>query len=308
MTGQGHAKSEGPQGWFAVELRSVNNRFFKLAARWSEGLTPLEPRAEQLIRSRIARGTLHLSAAWTRDDQPAYQVHLPTLDYYLREYEGLCERRCRRKLPDRGSSGQTASNDPNADDRNAVAMLMALPGVVNLLNDQRVDVDGLWSAFEPCLTKALDQLEEMRTQEGAAMGEKLVADCQLIREYVKRMQDRAPLVIEGYRDRMLSKVDAVIKDLGIQAQPADVLREVQLFVDRCDLSEEITRLNSHLEMFNRALKDDSGAGRKLDFVIQEMFREVNTIGSKANDAEIAGYVVECKCAIERMRELVQNLE
>jgi uncharacterized protein (TIGR00255 family) len=125
----------------------------------------------------------------------------------------------------------------------------------------------------------------------------------------------APRTVDRYRTRLQAKIERALSDHNLEVPPVELLREVQIYADRADISEEITRLSSHLEMFQGVLQGEHGAGgepdpagRKLDFIIQEMFRETNTIGSKSADAEISSHVVEIKCAIERMRELVQNLE
>ena len=122
------------------------------------------------------------------------------------------------------------------------------------------------------------------------------------------VERRAPQVVDAYRARLLERLQTLLADLGVQIQPADVVREVGIFAERSDISEEIVRLKSHLEQFAAVMAERESQGRKLDFVIQEMFRETNTIGSKANDAEIARHVIEMKSAIERMREMIQNVE
>ena len=118
----------------------------------------------------------------------------------------------------------------------------------------------------------------------------------------------APRVVETYRQRLESKIGRVLEQHGLEFSPGDLLRDIQLFADRSDISEEIVRLASHLNLFDLTLQGSEASGRKLDFIVQEMFRETNTIGSKAADAEISALVVDIKCAIERIRELVQNIQ
>ena len=119
---------------------------------------------------------------------------------------------------------------------------------------------------------------------------------------------RAPEVVQAYEKRLRERLSQLLAEFDVQAQPQDVVREVGVYAERADISEEIVRLQSHLEQFDSIISDDESAGRKLEFLIQEMFRETNTIGSKANDSEIARYVVEIKSVIERLREMVQNVE
>ncbi len=140
------------------------------------------------------------------------------------------------------------------------------------------------------------------------MGRDLHANCQAIAADLDQIEQRAPLVVEAYRKRLMERLNKLLEEFGLEIQPADVVREVGLFTDRSDISEEIVRLRSHLQQFDAIARTEQGNGRKLEFVIQEMLRETNTIGSKANDAEIARHVVEIKTAIERMREMIQNVE
>ena len=162
------------------------------------------------------------------------------------------------------------------------------------------------------------------------MADALNADCDLVQSHVQRIAELAPRAVDTYRGRLEAKIERILAEHNIESKAVDLLREVQIYADRIDVSEEITRLDSHLKMFRSVLGGDghglasTGAatkkqvavdqggreptGRKLDFIIQEMFRETNTIGSKSADAEVSANVVEVKCAIERMRELVQNLE
>ena len=145
------------------------------------------------------------------------------------------------------------------------------------------------------------------------MAETLSSDCATVSERLNRIRTMAPRAVESYRSRLQAKIQRVLEEHDQKVQTVDLLREVQIYADRVDISEEITRLGSHLQMFSDVLEGKEAEtrepmGRKLDFILQEMFRETNTIGSKAADAEISSHVVEIKCAIERMRELVQNLE
>jgi uncharacterized protein (TIGR00255 family) len=169
-------------------------------------------------------------------------------------------------------------------------------------------IEAQWPVIEGVLAEALLKLAKMRQEEGAAMAADLTANARAIAADLSAVERRAPQVVEAYRARLLDRLKGLLADLGVQIQPADVVREVGIFAERSDISEEIVRLKSHLEQFATVMAERDSQGRKLDFVIQEMFRETNTIGSKANDAEIARHVIEMKTAIERMREMIQNVE
>ena len=169
-------------------------------------------------------------------------------------------------------------------------------------------VHSLWPAVEKCLTEALDHFDDFRQREGESMRQDMERQCEVIETEVKQVAVLAPQVVSEYRDKILERVRRLISDASISVAENDVIREVALFSDRCDINEEITRLRSHTEQFRRMLNGNSSQGRKLEFIGQEMFREINTTGSKANNVTIALSVVEMKAAIERMREVLQNVE
>ena len=140
------------------------------------------------------------------------------------------------------------------------------------------------------------------------MLEDLSRQCQTIDEQVDRVSELAPGVVSEYRQKLLDRLRSAMEESGVSISESDVIREVAIYADRCDINEEITRLRSHLQQFRTFLEGDQSLGRKLEFLGQEMFREINTIGSKANNVEIAHHVVEMKAAIERIREVLQNVE
>jgi uncharacterized protein (TIGR00255 family) len=296
MTGQGHATEQGELGTVTVEVRTINNRGFKCSPRLSDSLSSLETKIEGLARSLIHRGTVHLSVSWRRPPGE----NLPSIDDdVLRSYVSQLQ-----KL--RGAADQS----PTSID---LATLMLLPGVIGTTRGDRREDDRLWDFIRHAIEKAIENLNQMRMAEGARMAQTLVADCSDVRKRLDSIRRVAPRVVQSYRSRLQTKIERVLQEHDLQVQAVDLLREVQIFADRVDISEEIMRLGSHLKMFADVFQSERGdqpepTGRKLDFILQEMFRETNTIGSKAGDADISAEVVEIKCAIERMRELVQNLE
>ena len=293
MTGQGHATEQGELGTVLVELRTVNSRGFKCVPRISDMLSSFESKTEALVRSRIHRGTVHIAV--TLRQAPGAELPIINsfaLKAYLQEL---------RRFRDReGVEGEID-----------LSLLLTLPGVLSTSRESRVDDQALWGMVEATIVRAIDNLDQMRAIEGHRMAETLSQECGQVVERLKRVEHLAPRVVDVYRNRLQGKIERVLQEHGLQIQAVDLLREVQLYADRVDVSEEIVRLGSHLSMFASVLQggdQPEPTGRKLDFILQEMFRETNTIGSKASDAEISADVVEIKCAIERMRELVQNLE
>ena len=187
--------------------------------------------------------------------------------------------------------------------------LLQLPGVMKEPATDATEHQSEWSVVEQTISEAMQRLQQMRKAEGASMLEDLQGNCREIASHIKAVEQRSPQVVAGYRQRLTDRINSWLAENELaNIQSADVIREVGLFTERCDTSEETVRLASHLIQFVDICRANESQGRKLEFVIQEMFREANTIGSKANDAEISKRVVEIKTRIERMREMVQNVE
>ncbi len=293
MTGHGEAQSHGDGVTFTVEVRTLNSRYFKLVVRTGdagEGYQAWEPRIETVVRQRVRRGTVQVTVQVDREVAPdQYQLNTAVLAQYRRQLEELCDRL-------------------HIVESIRMESLLSLPGVVDEHMGGAAAIEEEWPVLESALQQALANLDAMRQEEGGAMAADLTGNCQLIRAGLDRITERAPLVAEAYRTRLTERLNKLLHEFGSHIEPADVVREVGTFAERSDISEELVRLRSHLDQFRGVVALPESSGRKLDFLTQEMFREANTIGSKANDAEIAGHVVEIKSLIERMREMIQNIE
>jgi len=290
MTGFGESHSQQDGLAVSVEVRTINSRYLKLAIRTSEGYAALEPQIEAVVRKRIRRGTVQVSLRVDRlHSGDEYRLNLDVLQSYRRQIEAV------RKewQPDRHVPLES---------------LLLLPGVIEENVVAAHDIAHLWPLIGETLEAAIDRMERMRSEEGRAMGTDLRANGGTAAASLAEVERRAPLVVETYRTRLAERVQRAMAEYQLTLDPADLIREVSLFADRCDVSEEIVRLRSHLEQFNNLLDSQESSGRKLDFLTQEMLREANTIGSKANDVEIARHVIEIKTAIERIREMIQNVE
>lgn len=294
MTGFGAAVCREQGVGVSVELKTVNNRYFKLALRMSDGYSALETAVEPLIRSKIERGTVNASIRIHREKRDSdYRLSLPALRSY---YEQLV--RLNAQL---GLNGD--QHAPRID------RLVGLPGVADVDSDRNDNEnETVRTVLEKALREALDRLDEMRRTEGESMAKDLRSNLGQLQEMVGKVEELAPGVAPGYRLKLMERIGKVMSETGLTVAEADLVREVALFADRCDISEETVRFRSHLEQFGTALDGKESCGRKLDFLTQELFRETNTIGSKANDAEITRNVVEMKTVIERIREMVQNVE
>ena len=160
----------------------------------------------------------------------------------------------------------------------------------------------------PALDDAIAGLVEMRGKEGAALLADMTTRVALVATHAKEVEKRAPQVVEEYRDKLKARIDKLMADSGMKLEPAELIKEVAFFADRCDITEETTRLAHHCQQFQQAIEGKGEVGRRLDFIAQEMLRETNTIASKANDAELATIAVAMKSEIEKIKEQVQNLE
>ena len=290
MTGHGEAHRHEAGVSVAVEVRTVNNRYFKLSVRATEGYASLEAQIEAVVRQHIRRGTAQINLRVDREPSPDdYRLNIPVLEGYLAQLRGFFGESLRR-------------------DDASLASLLALPGVVREPTADVEVIEAQWPLIEQTLQDALARLTEMRQGEGRAMAADLATNAAHVAKELSAIETRAPLVVDAYRSRLSDRLNKLLGDLGVQIQPADIVREVGIFAERSDISEEIVRLKSHLEQFQTVQATEESSGRKLEFLTQEMFRETNTIGSKSNDAEIARHVIEIKSSIERMREMIQNVE
>lgn len=290
MTGFGEARSHTDSLTVAVEVRCINSRYVKISTRMTEGFAVLEARVESAVRKRVRRGTIQVNVRVDRLHAPDdYRVNAEVLKAYRSQLEAVA-----RLL--------------GSEETVRLESLLMLPGVVSEDADHDADAEQHWPAIEQTLSTALAQLDRMRSEEGRAMAADLRANCLAASASLAEVERRAPLVIENYRERLRERLSKSLAGHGVSIDVSELLREVSLFADRSDISEEMVRLRSHLEQFLATMEEPESSGRKLEFLTQEMVRESNTIGSKANDVEIARYVIEIKTAIERIREMIQNVE
>jgi uncharacterized protein (TIGR00255 family) len=290
MTGHGEAQCHHEHAMVGVEVRAVNNRFLKVSTRISEGFNALEPLIEAMVKQRVRRGTVQVSIRIEREPGSGdFRLNEAVLAGYRDQLQQMAQ--------------QWGFSEPVRLDQ-----LLTLPGVVDEKRAAIWSAEDFWPVIEKTLLAALENLARMRAEEGAAMAADLQANCQIIVGQLNQIAQMAPTVVENYQRRLTERVNKLLAEFELGLKSAEVVREVGIFADRCDISEEIVRLRSHLEQFGLIAAVEENSGRKLDFVIQEMLRETNTIGSKANDAGISRHVVEIKTAIERMREMIQNVE
>ena len=289
MTGFGDAAIEHQRTHYVVEIRSLNNRFFKAVIKLPDVISGLEPEIETLLRDKLVRGSITcILKMRVEGAEAAYLINQAALQSYLQQLQGVT------------AFGGNARID--------LAALLTLPGVCQEPADDVDHLEKHGATIRKLIATAMEKLIAMRTREGQALYADLIKHAQVIATALAEIEKRAPSVIDDYHRRLASRVNELMSKAQIQVQQVDLIKEVAVFAERSDISEEIQRLRHHLQAFEQACKTTEHAGRKLDFITQEMLREANTIGSKANDAHIAGHVVDIKGAIDRMKEQVQNVE
>lgn len=288
MTGFGRGEASGDAGRVTVEIKAVNHRFCEVVFRMPRQFSALEDRGRKLIQSKVARGRFEVYVAW----EPSAEARAVKVDKDL----ALAYYNALRQLAEEIGSNQELSLDT----------LAKLPEVLSVEEGELTD-DEIWALLEPALTQAMAGLITMREREGAILAADLAERLDRIEAFRSAALQRAPQVVEEYRQRLTRRLEELLPPTN-PVDPQRLAQEVALFADRADVTEELQRLASHIGQFRQALQSDEAVGRKLDFLVQELGREINTIGSKADDAELTAAVVAAKSELEKIREQVQNLE
>jgi uncharacterized protein (TIGR00255 family) len=288
MTGFGEARLQDDRWTVTVELRTVNNRHLKLSARVTEPYGALEPELERLVRESVRRGTVNLQLRVDRPRRPEdYRLNTVALLSYRDQLKAL----------------QEPPGTPVE-----ISALVGLPGVIEDRRPAADDPHEDWPILSAVVAEALRKLQAARAEEGRLMAEELLTLGQGIGDRLTTIADRGPQVVASYQKRLVERVQSLVQGQGVTVEPKDLIREVAILAERADISEEIVRLRAHLAQYADVIREPESAGRKLEFVVQEMGRETNTIGSKANDIQISHAVVEIKGLLEKVRELIQNVE
>jgi uncharacterized protein (TIGR00255 family) len=292
MTGYGEARYQSDGLNVSIELRALNNRYLKISLRASDPYHLLEPEFEKVIRRTVRRGTLQVHLRLERQAAPQdFRINMVALRSYLDQL---------RTVATHLNLGEHAPA--------LMAQALALPGVVPEPGQSTSHLHDDWVLLEKILNDALDKLQVMRQEEGRAMAQELLAHRDTIAGHLENIRVRTPQVAELFRDRLLERVKSLLTELDVKIDRTDLIREVSIFAERSDIAEEVVRLASHLDQFQLMLNEPESPGRKLEFLTQEMFREANTIGSKASDVDVSREVVAIKGTLEKIRELVQNVE
>jgi uncharacterized protein (TIGR00255 family) len=292
MTAYGRGEVETSLQKWGVELKSVNHRFLELALNLPRRLWALEDRFRKLIKSRVARGRVDMQLSWESLEEKSVTVRLD-----MSMVAGV-----RGVLEQLRLAGGTPESLKLEHFLHFSDLLVAKEQA-----NQDLELEATWETVSQAANQALDRLEEMRLTEGAALAADLASHLQDIRREISRINEQAPRLPQLWRERVAIR----LAELFPEGSPVDETRlaqEVALMAERRDVAEELARLESHLTQFQQTLETQGPVGRKQEFLLQEMLREVNTIGSKSGDLGISQAVLEIKGSLERLREQVQNIE
>ena len=290
MTGYGDSEGQINGATYMVEIRTVNNRYFKVNIKLPEGVGFLEEAIEHLLRNNLSRGTvnyvLRLKNASANMPFGIDEEALKSIIERLDRIASSADLKCRIDI---GS-------------------LLSLPGILEPAAPAEEASEQIKKKVLEISQEAIDKLKQMRADEGKALEADLKKHCSAIKKDLDQIRARSETVLPRYSEKLKNRVNELLAEAKLKLDEETLAREVAIFAERSDISEEIARLDSHLQQLLKGCQAEDQAGRRLDFISQEMLREANTIASKASDTEITGCVVDIKCRIDRIKEQVQNVE
>ena len=289
MTGYGAGHARQRSVTVDVELRSVNGRYLDLRFNFPRECIALEADARELIQARISRGTV-------------------TVVLFVRPVQGAA-----RILVDEAHARaviarlKRVATQAGLKPEGTLDTLLSVPGMVRI-DEDAYDAGHVRAPFLAALDQALGQIEKARAREGAAMVRDMRTRITRIRSAATGIERRAPSVAAQYSERLAKRFDEMKKRLGVDVDPVRIMTEAGLFSERVDITEEITRMRSHLDQITDVLGGSGSSGKRLDFILQELFREITTIGNKANSVDISRHAIAIKEELEKLREQAQNIE
>ncbi|MBR1863421.1 MAG: YicC family protein [Ruminococcus sp.] len=291
MTGFGRERTVTEGREIIVEIRSVNHRYYEFSARTPRAYGYLDDKLKSFMNSSISRGKVEVSVNIYNQEGTDAQIELnkAVAKGYIDALRGACD-------------------ELNLSDDLALSNIMRLPDIFTVVKKTE-DEEVIWDLVKSVAQPALEKFVEMRTAEGRKLYEDISSRLDLIEETVKKIEAHQPSVAQSYSERLYDKIKESLKDIDMsKIDEQRILTEVAIFADKVAIDEETVRLHSHIAQFRDMIRSDEPVGRKLDFLVQEVNREVNTIGSKANDLTITKMVVDLKAEIEKIREQIQNIE
>ena len=288
MTGFGRAEMTVGSRDIIVEIKSVNHRYFEFSCRTSRGYSFLEDKLKKYVNERVSRGKVDMYVSVTETDDTSVEVELnkPLASGYI-------------------NAMQTLANEYGIENDVSVSVLSRF-GDIFQISRPPADEEAVFNDVRQVADAALEQFLSMRQAEGEKLRTDILSRAETIISIVGEIEERSPITVQEYRDRLYTKLSEVLQSANIDDQR--ILTEAAIFADKVAVDEETVRLRSHFDQMQKFLSSGEPVGRKLDFIVQEMNREANTIGSKVNDSALAHKVVDIKGELEKIREQVQNIE
>ena len=288
MTGFGRARAVCDHLDISVEIKAVNHRYFEMYARVPRFYMQLEDKIRSYLQSRVVRGKIEVNLSIDDSSEEVQQVKVnkPLMQAYLQALQDVSET-------------FSLTYDPNA------LLALRFSDVVYPVRSE-VDVEKIWQSVLPVLEEATDAFIAQRQAEGTRLATDIMAKCQFIKEQVDEIERQGPRLLDEYAAKLRTRIEGLLSDTKVDEQR--LLTEVAIMADRLAVDEEIVRLNSHCQTLHDLFESGTSNGKKMDFIIQEMNREINTISSKIGDIDVTRRVIEVKTCIEKIREQVQNIE
>lgn len=290
MTGFGRATSEeGKNRIFSLEMKSVNHRYFDMNLRMPKSMISLEEKIRKTVASRLNRGKVDIFINYKTygKSESIAKLNIDFAESYIKCLEEL------------------KSKFPVLKDDLTLSLVAKHQEVISI-EEKEEKLDEIWMEIGGLLNKALDDMTKMREAEGQKLAEDMIVKCSKIQEWVSEIEKKSYVIVENYKNKLTERLNDLLGD--VEVDESRVAMEIAIFADKATIDEEITRLNSHIVQFKDTLDLDEPIGRKLDFIVQEMNREANTIASKSTDLEITNLVINIKNHIEKIREQIQNIE
>jgi len=289
MTGFGRKDFRDEEVDCSIEIKTINHRFRDFFIKIPKTLNPIEEKIRNTISQSISRGRIEVFIKYT--ELGAKNKRIVFNRDLAKNYISVLNEI--RRL------------DSMIGDDLSLSLISKFPDVL-MIEEDHDDYESIWLKIEPILQKTLAEVDASREREGSALQKDVTNRCQVIRDYVIEIKKRSPDMLERYKEELREKISSYVESVEIDEKR--LLTEVALMSDKLNIDEELTRLQSHLDRLEGIIVEAEPVGRKLDFLIQEINREINTIGSKANDLAIANVVVDVKSEIEKIREQIQNIE
>lgn len=288
MTGFGRAVEEIDGYVITVEIKSVNHRYFDFSSRIPRQYGFLDDKLKSYINSKVSRGKVecYVSVEALDTEDAAVVINKTLASAYVKALKELSEEYSLKK--DFGT-----------------AFVSRLPDVF-VLKKADEDEEKIWQLVKSVTDEAIEKFIQMRAVEGAKMKEDVASRAEYILDCVSFIEERSPQTVKEYNDKLVERVHEIIGDVSLDEQR--IIQEVAIYADKVAVAEETVRLRSHIAQLKTFLESEEPIGRKMDFLVQEINRETNTIGSKANDVDIARKVVDIKAEVEKIREQIQNIE